>query len=489
MNLRFWGGWFLVIMVLGIVLTMGCEKGALGVKSATVTGKVVDRDNPSIPIKNAIVHMMSHSPTGDSPLVQGPTYTNATTNSDGVFVFENVTPDNVVFEIEANGYSKIQYPQVTADSTASSTLAAQVQDVYVRSGSVTDLGPLTMKKIANPLPSSKITAKIVLRDAISKEILDSSKVGNITISFNNQTVESTVSGWQNGTDSTGNTISLDAESSYNVTVQANPQYYLTYTTTISGGGNIQAEFLLTPVTYNLLLRCTNVPDYIEGGVVNVFAELPSANNKPPKILATQTISNLGSLTTPNLPALITVPGLALPIDLRVQVRGYEDEVVRIDQNNLPSGTQGNYRVDVNFLATNSTREFTYDPVLASQACLLDNRITRDVSFVVAGKDLKSNDVVTGNISLPYDHVEYYNGIAVSNISVNNQPVSVTFVDTVVGYRMNWGITVSPGPTSVAYASGSYTITSGDNGDMVDVPSDNPTTGLVYGANAVRPTGS
>ena len=48
MNLRFWGGWFLAIAGISILLTMGCEKGALGVKPATIVGQVVDKDNPSL---------------------------------------------------------------------------------------------------------------------------------------------------------------------------------------------------------------------------------------------------------------------------------------------------------------------------------------------------------------------------------------------------------------------------------------------------------
>jgi hypothetical protein len=42
------------------------------------------------------------------------------------------------------------------------------------------------------------------------------------------------------------------------------------------------------------LRCINVPDYIRGGVVNVFAE-KNDGIAPPQILARQAIDNLGTL--------------------------------------------------------------------------------------------------------------------------------------------------------------------------------------------------
>ena len=495
MNLRFWGGWFLVIMIIGIGLTMGCEKGALGVKSATVTGKIVDRDNPNIPIANAIVHMMSHSPVGDSPLVQGPNYLNTTTNANGEFIFENVEPDNVVLEVEANGYSKIQYPETTADSNASSTssaLTAQVTDVYVKSGSVTDLGVLSMRKIANPLPQT-IHASILLRDATSMEPI-SETAGPVTISFNNQTFTLPVSNWKDGIDATGNPITLSAESSFNVIVKANSKYYLTQSVTMPGSSDISTEILLTPVSYNLLLRCTHVPDYIEGGVVNVFAETIGGSNPlaPPKVIATQSINNLGNLTTPNLPVLLKVPGLALPVNLRVQVRGYEDEVMQINSNNLPAGTQGNYRIDINFLYDDGVKGnsiLSYDPVVASQAGLFDNMRTRPVQLMVSGKDLLDKDTVSVSTSLPYKGgILYNNGVTTSALPIqcqNNQPVSITFNQMAVGYNMNWAVTVSPSITGLDAASGSYTITN-SSPDMINVPVDNSGIALQFDAPAVRP---
>ena len=487
MNLRFWGGWFLVLAFVGVILTMGCEKGALGVKPAVVMGKVVDSSNVAIPVVNAQVTMVSKETSGDNDLAQGNNFVSTRTDADGNFIFENVQPDNVIFEIEASGYSKKMYPSTTAEASEEGETAAvsQFDSIYVRSGSVTNVGNLGMTKISSPLPET-ITASIVLRDAKTLEVLGEN-AGPVTISFNNQTLTLPVSNWKSGTDLTGNPITLTAESSFNVMVKASPDLYLAKTETLSGAGDIQAEILLTPVSYNLLLRCTNVPDYIEGGVVNIFAETIPANlASPPKVIATHTIDNLGDLSAPNLPETISVPGLALPVNLRVQVRGYQDEVIQISSNNLPAGSQGTYRVDINFLLNNAASNLIYDPVTASQAGLLDNRVTRDLSLVVAGPGLLSTDAVSGAISLPSDAPVYHNGAIQSNLCQNNQPVRITFPNTVVGYDFTYSVTVSPTqPASPSYASGSYSISS-PQAMMLPVPDDIPVSGIIVGVDARRP---
>ena len=59
MNLKFWGGWFLAIACVCIFLTMGCENGSLGVKYATVYGRLVNKDNIAMGVPNATVRMLS----------------------------------------------------------------------------------------------------------------------------------------------------------------------------------------------------------------------------------------------------------------------------------------------------------------------------------------------------------------------------------------------------------------------------------------------
>ena len=494
MNLRFWGGWFLALAGIAILLTMGCEKGALGVKTALVTGKIVDKDNPSLGVANAVVKMMSKEQVGTSELKQGNNFASTVTNANGDFIFENVTPDNVVFEIEASGYAKAQFPEVTAAATeeGETALTAVVDKVYVKSGSVTSLGAIALRKISSPLPTT-ITAKIVLRDSKTLEMLkdDLNNDGSpdkVTISFNSQVAEMTPTQWRD----VGTT--LNAESSFKVMVRAAPDFYLAKEETLSGAGNIQTDIHVTPVTYNILLRCINVPDYIEGGVVNVYAETIKVG-KPPQVIATHTIDDLGGLSAPNLPEVIEVPGLALPVNLRIQVRGYNDEVVVISGNNLPEGTMGSYRVDVDFLYDNGTTNMAYDPsstdLSKQKAGLFDNQIKRDVILRVAGPHLVAGDSVTGFISLPSSGVTYtnVNGVSVGTVSglSDGSLVDITFRDSHVGYNMNYtvSVNVNPDPTSPSYASGSYVLTN-EEPIMVNPPIANPATGLIIGVKAERP---
>jgi hypothetical protein len=480
MNLRFWGGWFLVLAGIAVMLTMGCEKGALGVKSALVKGKVVDRSN-SAPISGATVRMISMEEIGTSELKQGNNYAYTTTNQDGDFVFENVRPDNVLFEFQANGYAEMQYPNTTGggetDEDTGETLTSQVDKVFVKSGSVTDIGAIGLTKVSNPLPES-ITAKITLRDSKTREVLDNTRVGNFEISFNNVTYTTTVNDLMAGKDINGNDIELEAGSSIDVKVQANSTLYLVKEESFNGSGDIVADMFLDPVTYNLLMRCVNVPDYINGGVVNIFAEIQNGN-KPPQIIATQTIDDLGNLSGPNLPALVKVPGLALPVDLRVQVRGYQDEIITV--SSLPEGSQGSYRIDIDFLYDNGTREFTYSQSSNTddRAGMYDNIMSRNVILRVAGPDIGTGDSLTGAISLPFDNA---NSTTSQVYNINNQSTwDLTFSDVAVGYDLYYIVSVSP----LTSATGTYNI-SEEDGITINPPVSSPARDLLIGVEAKRP---
>ena len=186
MNLRFWGGWFLVLAGIAVMLTMGCEKGALGVKSALVTGKVVDKDNLSLGIPNATVKMVSKEQVGSSELAQGNNLMTTVTDANGNFVFENVNPDNVVLEVQASGYNKIQFPgEDTTIGDEEIPVEAIAESISVRSGSVTNVGNIAIRKIANPLPET-IVATLLLRDMKTLRAIEDS-AGTFDISFNNQT--------------------------------------------------------------------------------------------------------------------------------------------------------------------------------------------------------------------------------------------------------------------------------------------------------------
>ena len=87
MQLRFWGGWFLAIAGLAIMLSMGCEKGALGVKPAIVSGRIVKADNDSVGIPGATVRIMSKEALGSSELKMGKNFLTTLTDANGYFAF------------------------------------------------------------------------------------------------------------------------------------------------------------------------------------------------------------------------------------------------------------------------------------------------------------------------------------------------------------------------------------------------------------------
>lgn len=505
MNLRFWGGWFLVLAGIGIMLTMGCEKGALGVKPAVVTGRIVDQDNLSLGVANATIRMISKEQVGDSQLKQGNNFLTAMSRADGYFVFENVNPDNVAFEIEASGYASKQYPSAASEEGAA---APVVDKVYVQSGSVTNVGVISMRKVSNPLPET-ITATLLLRDSKTLKVLEDS-VGTFDVSFNTQT-------FRNLTPSeiANREFTLSAESSYVINVKPNrADLYTSSAQTVAVTGNFHQEILLEPLFYNLLLRCINVPDYIQGGVVNVFAEAIDDDgiepHKPPQVIATQSISDLGNLSEPNLPRVIQISGLALPVELRFQVRGYRDEVLKIESRNLSAGTMGTYRIDIDFLEDNNTQYLTYDdPFTAAKTVgLFDNMITRDIIFNVAGPHLLAGDAINAFISSPSNlrpadiaappawlppvlagvskiFIDDVGNMSAAPLpSQAGGPMEVLFRKVAVGYEINYTVNVIAGhPLSIG--SGSYVLNS-DEPIMINPPVDNSGSALIIGARAERP---
>ncbi len=483
MNLRFWGGWFLAIAVISVVLTMGCEKGALGVKPALVTGRIVDDDSGGA-INSATVRMMSKEKSGSGEFKQGQNYLTTITGADGRFVFENVAPDNVVFEYFARNYNQAMFPVTTTatDEEGNETAAAGVDAVYVKSGAVVNLGDLRLKSLASSPLAATMTARIDLVDNTTRQQID----GNLefTISFNGQAFRKTANEWR-----TNGVQDLPSSRSLKVLVRHEPtttsMLYVSNTVDYDVTGDLIEIIYLEPVTYSLQLRSVNVPDYIRGGVVNIYAEKPTDGTTPPQVLARQTINDLGTLGAPNLPALVEVPGLAMPVDLRIQVRGYEDEVLKIDAANLPEGSQGNYRVDIDFLGNNGATTTTYNPVTNNTAALFDNMLTRNVRLVVAGEDLQTGHYADALINLPYKGTkEYRSGLAVDTLNpvpsaATNMPVNVTFQDVAVGYDLFYTATVW------GSATGSYNV-SNSEGIMISPEVQPGASTLVIGVDAKRP---
>jgi len=473
MNIRVWGGWLLVALGITVLMTMGCEKGALGVRSSTVMGTIVDSAS-SNPVSGVRVKLVSESAvSGNTQLALGQNYVTLT-DVNGRFAFTNMNPDKMKLEASKVGYEDLEYPG------ASST----VTTLYVPNGENVEVGSLKMVAIPNPLPQN-ISVRITLRDSKSMEILDGNTVGPVSISFDDKVYTYTVTEWKNGKTTAGVDITLPAKSgSYAVAVNPNPDYYKTTSVSLSGSSSIMTDITLEANSYNLIIRCVNVPDYIQGGVVNIYAE--KAGTNPPKVLATHTISNLGTLTSPNLPEIVNVPGIAFPINLRVNVRGYEDEVVSITNPIIAAGEQGNIRLDVDFLLGNAATTFTLNTTDKTKACLLDNRKSRRVILRVAGVDLLDGDTVAGVL---WGTPQYQTGNPVGPLFLDPVPAEDGYVDVVfdsvpVGYKLPWLVTVMP--AGARAASGSYSLDSGNAPPMINPPDDSPAPTLLLGVAAKRP---
>ena len=469
MNVRIWGGWLLVILGIGVIMTMGCEKGALGAKTSTVIGKVViaNRDE-TVPVNGATVNL--------NPVLSNKPNQTTTTTIDGKFVFEGAYPGDSNLYVTKGGYAPF------------------TKAVFTNSGVLTDLGIVQLEVATQSQPVvGSITVKIVLRNASSADFLEES-AGPVTITFNRTDITLPVSNWRSGLDLSGKAIELPAASgTFNVSVVAKPELYKFFSTTMASDRNIQQEISLTPVSlspvgYTLLVRATNVPDYITGGVLNLYAEaLPTSTASPPKVLSEVSLQNLGALSAPNLPVNLFVPNIDQPFQLRVNIRGDTDEVVQFFPKNFPAGTQGEIRFDVNFLLPfpgSTLNTFIYDPIVASQAYMLDNRLTTPVTLLVAGKDLLTGDRVRGYL---WGSPTYDNGQTPldpnNNQIVGNAPIRIRFPSVPIGYARDWLVTVSP-TLPPGLASGSFSESPGTP-PMISPPQDNPDNGIIIGVNAER----
>ncbi|MBU1109661.1 MAG: carboxypeptidase-like regulatory domain-containing protein [Candidatus Riflebacteria bacterium] len=525
MQLRFWGGWFLAIAGLAIVLSMGCEKGALGVKPAIVTGYIVKADNGEA-IPGATVRIMSKEGTVGETVKVGSNFMTTITDANGRFWFDNVVPDNIMVEY-SKGSNKGTYPSATTSTTDTETGAtsegAQLEAVYVKSGAIVDLGSLPLTQIAGTLPSN-ITIKLDLVNATTLEKIPAGE--KFVVTLNGVPLLNTANSNSLTAGELRDGISKASEQALDIVVRHDSDTILYQTTTpkhvVVNGSEIYETILLTPVSYNLFLRCVNVPDYItvSSALVNVFAEDSETNpSRPPQILATHTFP----ATTPvagTLPSLITISALSMPVDLRIQVRGYQDEVLKIVRDNLTDGTQGNYRIDIDFLGNNSTLSSTYHPTTNNVVGIFDNMLRRDVALSIAGPDLSANSWVDAMINLPYlristpvtenfglpraynssdnwiaSYPSFWSG---GNVSPGTNGLSDTsaviiFPGVAVGYALGYTVTVDPALGSAGYASGSFGIsypTVGTSELMVS-PEIEPGAGttLVFGVPAKRSTGT
>jgi hypothetical protein len=467
MNVRIWGGWLLVILGIAVLMTMGCEKGALGIKTSVVTGILIDGTKPDVRIAGAEVAMYTNKPTEEPGIPKGQILT-ARSGPDGTFAFENVRPDSIAIEARKSGYQSFRIPSSTASETGSALM--------VGNGTTLELGKLPMFPISEPLQTASIAVRLVLRDEKSRDYIQADN-DSATISFDGLTLSYTVKEWRDGKAATGEIIHLPSKiGDYNYTVQADPDRYEASMGTLRGNMDIYQDVFVRSRSYNLLLRFTEVPDYITGTIISVFAEtIPDAPGSPTKVVATQTLVSLGADLSNSLPQTVTLSQIALPINLRIQVKGYSDEIVKITKDQIAAGTQGTIRVDVNFQYNNQATIFSYNPVNASQAGLFDNRIGRAVILSITGVDMLAADSTESVL----------NGVKQGPIVVPaTKKVEFTYNNVPVGRAVNYTVNFIPIPASLGYASGTFSVAASST--IVPPNTDNPPTPFYINVNAQRP---
>ncbi len=361
MNIRFWSSWFIIFAFFTVALTMGCEKGSLGVKPATVVGRLVDAADLDKPIPNGIIRMIGKEAVGSSDLQQVNTFASVYSDSEGYFVFENVTPDNVIFQMSAPGYLSTSYPETvestteessddSGDQSTSTSTSEDIDSIAIRSGAMVDLRLIRMKKTS---AATKVKVRLDFVDAITKKAINS---GNFAVATSNLTYKGDADEWR----STG--FEMDSSSLANLTITNLDGLYEVETlpTKLSSEAYIRVE--LTPLTLEFVVRAVNVPDYVSSGVeegltkLNVFAEL--LGTIPAQVIASEEfeVPLESSQSFFNIP----LSSIHRGIRIRAQIRGYDDIIAEIPRDKFEEGSQGSYRLDIDFRRDGAKNPIDFD---------------------------------------------------------------------------------------------------------------------------------
>lgn len=324
MRLRVWGGLLLVLLAAGIMMTMGCEKGALGVKPSTVMGRVVDAASSNIPVVGAKVSMVSQTgSTGGGQKEAGYNYVTLTDTA-GQFIFENVAPDQLQMMIEANGYAEGEFPSASGTK----------EFFYVGNGVIVNLGDIKLVRISQPLSRTSVIVRAILVDAISKDELNQNKVLSLYIAGEKyQNRDITYSELKNGLSVPASLqkygYTIIAENYQTLEVKADDEKAID--ASVDNVLNIQ----LNPITYSVRVTFRNKPFYInnqarelnDGGTfstidrnkctITIYSAIREPG-KPYKILATDSVS-----LDPYEPET-TLTGISLPASLTVLLSGYRE---------------------------------------------------------------------------------------------------------------------------------------------------------------------
>ena len=469
MNLRFWGGWFLAIACVCIFLTMGCEKGSLGVKEATVSGRVVNKDNVAMGVPNVTVRMVSKETiSGGGELEQGYNFCSTVTDAEGYFVFERVQPDNVIFEFSAPGYKKVVFPATSdteeADGTTSEKL--DIDSVTISNGAHIDLMNVFMEKVSVALPNT-IKVQLDLIDANTKKPVDEKELFKVTfdgVSYTDGNPKS-ARWWKN----TGVEVYGASQIAVAISNESDTVLYNSTTINISGNSDQYVSVEVKPVTYDLVFQFLNVPQYILSSTKNVpllsfLVEYYENDQGPAQSISITPVTDFNQL------AVLEVPTVRKPQQIRIRMQGYEDEVILLS-NELDDGEKGTYRIDVDF-ALEDGHKGDDSPITGSElkgkVGLKDNVIKRNIVINMIGLAEKDRANIVPNFTPEYitwsqsfstpegELIGMANNLGQITATLNNCP---TYFD------MSYTISVFPDNP----ASSSYLITSGDKTISIGVP--------------------
>lgn len=443
MNLRFWGGWFLAIACVCIFLTMGCADGHLGVKSASVTGKVLDKTNRN-PIENATVRLISYESVGNGDLQQGYNFLSTTTNAQGEFFFDHVNPDNVIFFFTAKGYADVVFPSTNEDTSEEETAESQTADidsVSIRSGEHVDIAEVLMRPNGKAVADS-VTVKFDLVDSLTGRKIDADSEFEVVFG---DAVGTTVSMPAELWRQKGKSISGSAES-VSVLIRDKGQVYKSKSLYIDASNSVYEVVELEPETckVSVVFDLNSIPQYMldskNGAAVQILAidaNEDSASNNYKLCEQNITLDKITRICN------MDVPTVKIPCKLYIRVQGFEEAVVELSESMNKSG---NYVVNVAF----KNGQFVADNTPQGIA---DKKLG-NLEVTIFG--LNDNDKVQMEINLPC-----INGIlwtpAFGDESdtgiVSGGMVKVAYSGVPTGYDMSY--TISVVPDSVASASCIY----------------------------------
>jgi|GEM_PF-5375425 len=383
MNIRIWsGGLLITILFVAVLMTMGCEKGALGVKGgASLVGRLVDSDDPTIPIVGAKVRIYSAAAVaaeGGGIAVGQDMFTG--TDDKGYFSFGNIRPDCLNLSASHAKYSPLL---ISGTSTASSTVGA----FWIQGADTMNIGDLAMIRYSDVPTTANITVKGRILDG--KSFAEFADTQVLSLYFDNtkyQNRDITYSELKTG-------LTVSAKSTpYTINILCSGYFPFEDTTQVAGNIDCYVDLRLTPIR-NITVKAkivdgstgleladnTTMGAFFDGGkFLNrdvTYLELKNGLSVPPKI-ASYTLSISGTVVTKTY---TTSPYY----DFELQVPGYDVYKTTFD---------GSYdqRIDVTLTNQNST--------VATVTILVKGKIT----------DYRSkSEFATGqNITIYFDDVKY-----------------------------------------------------------------------------------